>query len=53
MTEVSLKIYSWNANQVAHESAKFAYVSKESCVWDSDPGDYYSFSIKRCNTAFS
>jgi hypothetical protein len=28
MTEVSIKFYSRNANQVAHELAKFAYVSK-------------------------
>jgi hypothetical protein len=46
-SEVSFHHCPKNANQVAHELAKFAYSSKETHVWDGDPPDFIlSYGIR-------
>jgi acyl-CoA synthetase (AMP-forming)/AMP-acid ligase II len=47
--EISIEHLSRKANQVAHELARQAMISRANYIWDDDPWFYCSAIIKRCN----
>ena len=38
--EVSMEHLNREANQVAHELARRAMITKENCIWDDDPANF-------------